>query len=151
MLLVFVVICLAAGRLGAALTEPALEGWYRGLAKPFWTPPDVVFPVAWSILYVTMGIAAWLVWKTAERGELRLPMTLFFGQLVINVLWSFSFFGQRSPFLGLICLGALVLAVILTTIAFTRVSRAAGWLFLPYLLWLGYAGALNFAIWKMNA
>jgi tryptophan-rich sensory protein len=67
------------------------------------------------------------------------------------VLWSFSFFGQRSPFLGLICLGALVLAVILTTIAFTRVSRAASWLFLPYLLWLGYAGALNFAIWKMNA
>ncbi len=151
MLLVFVVICLAAGRLGAALTEPALEGWYRGLAKPDWTPPDVVFPVAWSILYVTMGIAAWLVWKTAERGELKLPLTLFFGQLVINVLWSFSFFGQRSPFLGLICLGALVLAVILTTVAFTRVSRAAGWLFLPYLLWLGYAGALNFAIWKMNA
>ncbi len=151
MLLVFVVICLAAGRLGAALTEPALVGWYDTLQKPNWTPPDIVFPVAWSILYVTMGIAAWLVWKTAERGELRLPMTLFFGQLVINVLWSFSFFGQRSPFLGLICLGALVLAVILTTIAFTRVSRAAGWLFLPYLLWLGYAGALNFAIWKMNA
>jgi len=151
MLLVFVVICLAAGRLGAALTEPALEGWYDTLQKPNWTPPDVVFPVAWSVLYVTMGIAAWLVWKTAERGELRLPLTLFFGQLVINVLWSFSFFGQRSPFLGLICLGALVLAVILTTIAFTRVNRAAGWLFLPYLLWLGYAGALNFAIWKMNA
>jgi len=151
MLLVFVVICLAAGRLGAALTEPALEGWYDTLQKPNWTPPDVVFPVAWSVLYVTMGIAAWLVWKTAERGELRLPLTLFFSQLVINVLWSFSFFGQRSPFLGLICLGALVLAVILTTIAFTRVNRAAGWLFLPYLLWLGYAGALNFAIWKMNA
>lgn len=151
MLLVFVVVCLAAGRLGAALTEPALEGWYDTLQKPNWTPPDVVFPVAWSILFVTMGIAAWLVWKTAERGELRLPMTLFFGQLVINVLWSFSFFGQRSPFLGLICLSALVLAVIITTIAFTRVSRAAGWLFLPYLLWLGYAGALNFAIWKMNA
>ncbi|GAB4223908.1 MAG: TspO/MBR family protein [Kiloniellaceae bacterium] len=151
MLLVFVVICLAAGRLGAALTEPALETWYRGLAKPAWTPPDVVFPVAWTLLYLFMGIAAWLVWKTAERGELKLPLTFFFGQLIINVLWSFSFFSQRNPFLGLITLGALVLAVILTTVAFSRISRPAGWLFLPYLLWLGYAAALNFAIWQMNA
>ena len=151
MLLVFVTICLATGRLGAAITEPALEGWYRGLAKPAWTPPDVVFPVAWSLLFLAMGIAAWLVWKAAERGQARLPLTLFFGQLAINVLWSFSFFGQRNPFLGLVCLGALAAAVVLTTIAFSRVSRAAGWLFLPYLLWLGYAGALNFAIWRLNA
>lgn len=151
MLLVFVVICLAAGRLGAALTEPALESWYRGLAKPDWTPPDLVFPVAWALLFLAMGIAAWLVWKAADRGELRLPLTLFFGQLAINVLWSFSFFGQRSPFLGLVCWAALFVAVVLTTIAFSRVSRAAGWLLLPYLIWLGYGGALNFAIWRMNA
>ncbi|GAB4375648.1 MAG: tryptophan-rich sensory protein [Kiloniellaceae bacterium] len=151
MLLVFVIVCLAAGRLGAAITEPALETWYRGLAKPDWTPPDVVFPVAWSLIFLLIGIAAWLVWKTAERGEARLPLTLFFGQLVINVLWSFSFFGQRNPFLGLVCLGALFVAVALTTLAFLRVSQIAGWLFLPYLLWLGYAAALNFAIWQLNA
>ncbi|WP_340115718.1 TspO/MBR family protein [Pelagibius sp. 7325] len=151
MLLVFVTICLAAGRLGAAITEPALDTWYRGLAKPDWTPPDLVFPVAWSLIFLAIGIAAWLVWKTAERGEARLPLTLFFGQLIINVLWSFSFFGQRDPFLGLVCLGALVIAVVLTTLAFLRVSQIAGWLFLPYLLWLGYAAALNFAIWQMNS
>jgi len=151
MLLVFVTICLAAGRLGAAITEPALDTWYRGLAKPDWTPPDLVFPVAWSLIFLAIGIAAWLVWKTAERGEARLPLTLFFGQLIINVLWSFSFFGQRDPFLGLICLGALFVAVVLTTLAFLRVSQIAGWLFLPYLLWLGYAAALNFAIWQMNS
>jgi len=151
MLLVFVTICLAAGRLGAAITEPALDTWYRGLAKPDWTPPDLVFPVAWSLIFLAIGIAAWLVWKTAERGEARLPLTLFFGQLIINVLWSFSFFGQRDPFLGLVCLGALVIAVVLTTLAFLRVSQLAGWLFLPYLLWLGYAAALNFAIWQMNS
>jgi len=146
-----VTICLAAGRLGAAITEPALETWYRGLAKPDWTPPDLVFPVAWSLIFLAIGIAAWLVWKTAERGEARLPLTLFFGQLIINVLWSFCFFGQRNPFLGLICLGALFIAVVLTTLAFLRVSQVAGWLFLPYLLWLGYAAALNFAIWQMNS
>src|SRR3546814_13919577 len=87
----------------------------------------------------------------AERGEARLPLTLFFGQLVINVLWSFSFFGQRNPFLGLICLGALGLAVVLTTLAFQRVSTPAGWLFLPYLLWLGYAGAPNVPIRRLHA
>jgi len=151
MLLVFVIASLAAGRLGAAITEPALAGWYANLAKPDWTPPNIVFPVAWSLIFVIIGIAAWLVWKTAERGEARLPLTFFFAQLVINVLWSFCFFGQRDPFLGLVCLGALVVAVVFTTLAFQRVSRLAGWLFLPYLLWLGYAGALNFAIWQMNA
>ncbi len=151
MLLVFVIVSLVVGRIGAAITEPALAGWYHGLDKPTWTPPDEVFPFAWSLLFLAMGIAAWLVWKSAERGQLRLPMTLFFGQLVINLLWSFSFFGQRNPFLGLVCLGALFLAVVVTTIAFSRISRVAGWLFLPYLLWLGYAGALNFAIWKLNA
>ena len=151
MLLVFVIISLAAGRLGAAITEPALAEWYHGLQKPNWTPPNLVFPVAWSLIFVIIGIAAWRVWKTAERGAARLPLTLFFGQLVINVLWSFSFFGQRDPFLGLVCLGALALAVVLTALAFMRVSKLAGWLFLPYLLWLGYAGALNFAIWRMNA
>ncbi|HMA14787.1 MAG: TspO/MBR family protein [Bacteroidota bacterium] len=151
MLLVFVIISLAAGRLGAAITEPALVEWYDTLQKPSWTPPNIVFPVAWSLIFVTIGIAAWLVWRSAERGEARLPLTLFFAQLVINVLWSFSFFGQRSPFLGLVCLGALAVAVALNTLAFYRISRAAGWLFLPYLLWLGYAGALNFAIWRMNA
>src|SRR3546814_1158123 len=114
------------------IAKPALETWYAGLRKPDWTPPNIVFPVAWSLIFLAIGIAAWLVWKSAERGEARLPLTLFFGQLVINVLWSFSFFGQRNPFLGLICLGALGLAVVLTTLAFQRVSKPAGWLFLPY-------------------
>src|SRR3546814_7059593 len=121
----------AGGRLGAAITEPALETWYAGLHKPDWTPPNIVFPVAWSLIFVAIGIAAWVVWRSAERGQARLPLTLFFGHLLINVLWVFSFFGQRNPFLGLICLGALVVAVSLTTLAFSRVSRLAAWLFLP--------------------
>src|SRR3546814_8216717 len=69
MLLVFVIISLAAGRLGAAITEPALETWYAGLRKPDWTPPNIVFPVAWSLIFVAIGIAAWVVWRSAERSE----------------------------------------------------------------------------------
>ncbi|WP_299394012.1 TspO/MBR family protein, partial [Pelagibius sp.] len=68
MLLVFVILCLLAGRLGAMITAPALETWYPTLVKPDWTPPNVVFPVAWSLIFLAIGIAAWLVWKHAERG-----------------------------------------------------------------------------------
>src|SRR3546814_2240590 len=69
MLLVFVIISLAAGRLGAAIPEPALETWYAGLRKPDWTPPIIVFPVAWSLIFVAIGIAAWVVWRSAEIGR----------------------------------------------------------------------------------
>ena len=151
MLLVFVVLCLATGRLSAFITEPALVSWYPSLVKPAWTPPDMVFPVVWSLIYLAMGIAAWLVWKTAARGQARGPLSLFFLQLGLNVLWSFGFFGLRSPFLGLVDIVLLIGVVVTTTLTFSRISTIAGWLFLPYILWLGYAAALNFAIWRLNA
>ena len=151
MLLVFVILCLLAGRLGAMITAPALESWYPGLQKPAWTPPDVAFPVAWSLIFLAIGIAAWLVWKQAARGEARWPLSLFFLQLVLNVLWSFAFFGLRSPFLGLVDIVLLIAAVVATTLSFYKISEIAGWLFLPYILWLGYAAMLNFAIWRLNA
>lgn len=151
MLLVFVILCLLAGRLGAMITAPALVDWYPSLVKPTWTAPDVVFPVAWSLIYLAMGIAAWLVWKEAERGQARGPLSLFFLQLGLNVLWSFGFFGLRSPFLGLVDIVLLIGVVVATTLSFSRISQIAGWLFLPYILWLGYATALNFAIWRLNA
>lgn len=151
MLLVFVISCLIAGRLGAMITEPALADWYPGLVKPTWTPPNVVFPIAWSLIYLAIGIAAWLVWRQAERGELGVPLALFFFQLVCNVLWSVAFFGMRDPLLGLFAMAALIGAVVATTLSFAKISRAAGWLFLPYILWLSYATALNVAIWRLNA
>ena len=151
MLLVFVILCLLAGRLGAMITAPALETWYPALIKPDWTPPNVVFPVAWSLIFLAIGIAAWLVWKHAERGELGLPLGLFFLQLGLNVAWSYAFFGLQDPLLGLFVLAALIGAVVATTLSFAKILRAAGWLFLPYILWLGYAAALNLAIWQLNS
>ena len=151
MLLVFVILCLLAGRLGALFTATSLEDWYPSLIKPAWTPPDVVFPVAWSLIFLAIGIAAWLVWRDAERGQLRGPLSLFFMQLGLNVLWSFAFFGLQSPLGGLFAIAALILAVLATTRAFSKVSSAAGWLFLPYILWLGYAAALNLAVWRLNS
>ncbi len=151
MLLVFVILCLLVGRISAYITEPALQSWYPSLLKPAWTVPDAVFPFAWSLIFVLIGIAAWLVWKQSERGQARGPLTLFFLQLGLTVLWSFGFFGLRSPFLGLVDLVLLIIVVVTTTLSFYRISQIAGWLFLPYILWLGYAAALNFAIWQLNS
>ena len=108
MLLVFVIICLLAGRLGAVLTATSLTDWYPSLVKPAWTPPDVVFPVVWSLIFLAMGIAAWLVWREAERGQLLRPFGLFFLQLFLNVLWSFAFFGMKSPLIGVLVIAAPV-------------------------------------------
>ena len=150
MLLVFVIICLLAGRLGAYITEPSLAEWYPSLVKPAWTPPNLAFPIAWTLIYLAIGIAAWLVWKEAGRGARRLPLSLFFLQLGLNVLWSAAFFGLRDPLMGLLVIAGLIGAVVATTLSFAKISRLAGWLFLPYILWLGYATALNAAIWQLN-
>jgi tryptophan-rich sensory protein len=142
---------LLVGRLGAAVTQPALEVWYRDLAKPSWTPPDLAFPIVWTALYILMALAAWRVWHQGRGAQRRWALALWGLQLALNALWSQLFFGLRDPGLALVELGFL-LGVLLATIAlFARASRAAAWLMLPYLAWSGYAFALNAAIWRMNA
>lgn len=147
----FLALTLLVGRLGAAVTRPALEGWYRALAKPAWTPPDIAFPVVWTALYVLMALAAWTVWQQG-RGALRhWALGLWGLQLALNALWSQLFFGLHAPGLALAELGLLLAALLATIAVFGRVSRLAAWLMLPYLVWSGYACALNAAIWTMNA
>ena len=156
----WVALCLAVGWIGAQVTRPALVAWYPALAKPAWTPPAIAFPIVWTALYVLMGVAAWLVWqRIAEAGAaasgkgvaLRwLPLILFVLQLALNSLWSTLFFGLRSPGLALAEILLLLVAIVATMIAFRAVSALAAGLLLPYLLWAGYATALNFAIWRMT-
>ena len=132
-------------------TAPQIDGWYADLAKPSWTPPGQVFGPVWSILYASMAVAAWLVWRQSGWAGARGPLALFAGQLGLNVAWSWLFFGLQSP--GLACLDILLLlaAILATLIAFWRRSIAAGALLLPYFVWVGFATALNLAIWRMNA
>lgn len=132
------------------MTRPALETWYGGLAKPAWTPPDWVFGPVWTLLYAMMAVAAWLVWRRAGWDGARAALVLYFVQLGLNFLWSPLFFGLRSPGLGLVDIAALVCVLAATVIAFLRVDRLAGWLMAPYLAWVGYAAALNAAIWIAN-
>lgn len=151
-----VALCLAVGWIGAQVTGPALVDWYPTLAKPAWTPPDIAFPIAWTALYLLMGVAVWLVWLRLAplhrpAAEVRGPLLLFALQLALNSLWSVLFFGLRNPGLALGEILLLLAAIVATIVAFRRVSPLAAGLLLPYLLWVGFAAALNFAIWRMNA
>ncbi|MBL8792016.1 MAG: tryptophan-rich sensory protein [Rhizobiales bacterium] len=143
----FVVGCLAVGSLGGLVTMTPVVEWYPTLAKPSWTPPSWVFGPVWTVLYVMMAVAAWLVWRA---GEAKTALLLFFAQLLLNLAWSFLFFGARSPGLGLIEIVFLWLAVAATIFAFSFRSRIAAFLMVPYLMWVSFATALNAAIYMMN-
>mgnify|MGYP003390446608 CR=1 FL=1 len=122
--------------------------WYAALKKPSWNPPGWLFGPVWTTLYVMMAVAAWLVWRSG--GNSRGAMILFFSQLALNFAWSFLFFGARSPWLGLVDIAMLWVALLITTIVFFGKSRAAGLLMAPYLAWVSFAAVLNFTIWRLN-
>ncbi|HWB13001.1 MAG TPA: TspO/MBR family protein [Pirellulales bacterium] len=149
-LVVFVVACLGAGGLGAVATTPEIEGWYKTLSKPSWNPPDYVFGPVWTTLYVLMAIAAWLVWRPGGFMAAAAPLTLFAVQLALNVAWSWIFFGMHQPGWAFLEVLILWLAIVTTTVAFFRRSKAAGCLMMPYLAWVSFASVLNFSIWRIN-
>jgi translocator protein len=148
-LILCIIVCLGAAVLGSLWTTPALRPWYASLSKPSWTPPNWLFGPVWTILYVAMAIAAWRVWQ--KVGLTAVPMQLFVLQLLLNVGWSAVFFRLRSPGLAFAEIVMLWLAILATSIGFWKVVPAAGWLLLPYLIWVSYATALNFSIWRLNA
>jgi benzodiazapine receptor len=147
-LALLILICLVVGTLGGLSSTTAIEDWYRTIAKPSWTPPDAVFGPVWTVLYIMMAVAAWLVWRTGD--QVRPALILFFVQLALNLAWTLLFFAARSPGLALIEVVFLWLGVLFTMLAFFARSRVAGWLFVPYLAWVSFAAVLNAAIWMMN-
>ncbi len=124
--------------------------WYAGLVKPALTPPAWVFGPVWTLLYVIMATAAWLVWRRHGLSNAAGALGLFLGQLVMNALWSYFFFGLQRPGLALLDIITLWLAILVTLIAFWRSHPAAGILLLPYLLWISFAIYLNFRFWGLN-
>lgn len=145
----FAVVGIAAW-VGSAATATSVGSWYVTLEKPTWTPPGAVIGAVWTVLYVAMAIAAWLVWRRAGFDEARAALALFAAQLVLNASWSAIFFGLRAPGAALAEIVVLWVAVLATTLAFWRHSRVAGALMLPYLAWVAFAAFLNAAIWLMN-
>ena len=146
-------VCLLAGVVGSYFTTTSIATWYDTLQKPFFTPPPWVFAPVWTILYILMGISLWLVWRewsATERGDARLAFKLFFLQLGLNVLWSILFFGFRSPLAGFIEIIVLWIAILATIVVFFRISRTAGILLIPYIVWVTAASALTFGVLILN-
>ena len=149
--LLAIFICELAGIIGSIATYPNIPGWYAGLVKPSFAPPNWLFGPAWITLYALMGIAAYLVWnKGTKKAEVRTALGVFMVQLVLNTLWSFLFFGMRSPLYGLIGISALWLAIVGTIVLFYRISKTTALLLAPYIAWVSFAMALNFYIWQLN-
>ena len=146
-LLAFVVMCFGVSLLGGRATLPALAHWYPALAKPAWTPPEWVFGPVWTLLYPTMAVAGWLAWR---EGRSRRGTLLYLLQLTLNAAWPWFFFGERRIGWALVCVVVLWFVILGTIVAFWRVSRGAAVLMLPYLGWVGFALALNAALWRMN-
>jgi translocator protein len=149
-LVVLIAICFAAAAAGGAATYPRIEGWYAALTKPSWTPPDWLFGPVWTVLYLGMAVAAWLVWRQKGLSGARGPLILFAVQLGLNVAWSWLFFGLHSPRLGFVDIILLWIGIAATMVAFWRRSTAAGLLFVPYLAWVTFAAVLNYSIWQLN-
>jgi len=150
-LVVAVLICFAAAGLGAVVTTSQIPGWYAALAKPTWNPPAWIFGPVWTLLYLMMAVAAWLVWRRAGFAGAKLPLALFAIQLALNSLWSGLFFGLHNPGAAAVEIVLLWAAILTTLIAFWRRSRWAGGLLVPYLAWVSFASVLNFTIWRLNA
>jgi translocator protein len=124
--------------------------WYATLQKPSWNPPNWIFGPVWTILYVVMAVAAWLIWKRGGFARRRLALSLYLTQLLFNALWSPLFFGLRSPALAFVDLSLLWLALLATVVTFWRIRPLAGALLIPYVAWVTFAWALNLALWQLN-
>lgn len=142
--LTFLAACMAAGATGAMFHPGA---WYDGLIKPTWTPPNWVFPVTWTVLYLCMALSA--SWVAVLPGNAQ-AMAFWALQIALNTLWTPVFFGLHRLRAAMVVIAALWLAVVLTMLAFFALSFWAGMLFVPYAVWVTIAGALNWSVWRLN-
>ena len=150
-LLFAVIISELAGVVGALFTTPSIQTWYATLVKPAFSPPNWIFGPVWVTLYLLMGIAAFLVWRKGfSHKTVKIALGVFVFQLVLNSLWSILFFGLHNPFLALVEIIVMWLAIVATMFTFYKVSKPAMYLLVPYILWVSFAAYLNYEIWKLN-
>ncbi len=143
--------CYLAAFVGSIFTTPNVPTWYASLARPFFAPPNWVFAPVWTAIFTLMGISVYLVWREGRADpRVKAALAVFALQLVANVSWSAAFFGLRSPLAGLFVIVFLWALIALTIQKFRAISRTAGALLLPYIIWVSFAAVLNFAIWKLN-
>jgi translocator protein len=149
-LVVSIAIPLIAGALGSVFTTPAVKSWYLTINKPAWNPPSWVFAPVWTTLFVMMGVALYLVWSKKMNKGVRLALNIFAAQLALNVFWSVIFFGWESFWLAYAEIILLWIFILLTIVKFWKVDKTAGWLLLPYILWVSFASFLNLTVARLN-
>ncbi len=149
--IISILICQIAGIIGGLFTSPAIPTWYQSLKKPAFNPPNWVFGPVWISLYFLMGIALYLVWKSdIPAKDKNLAMVVFFIQLAFNMAWSFLFFYLQSPLAGFIDIILLWGFILFTILLFYPLHKIAAILLLPYILWVSFAGVLNYFLWILN-
>lgn len=149
-LVLSLLITLAIGAIAGIATSRNVLTWYPELNKPAFNPPNAVFAPVWTVLYILMGISLYLIWRLPSSDTRNNALRLFFVQLALNFIWSFLFFEWHLIGWALADI-VLLLCLIITCIAgFSRISKTAAWLFVPYLAWVSFATALNIAIYRLN-
>lgn len=142
---------LLVGAISGYLTVSNVNGWYTTINKPSFNPPNQVFGPVWSVLYIMMGVAFYLVWKSKpDDAQKRKAIILFAVQLILNFFWSFIFFYLHQTGLAFGEIILLWLCIAATIAAFYTISKPAAWLLVPYILWVSFATVLTYSIWKLN-
>lgn len=149
-LVVSVLFTVGIGSLGGLFTMSEIQGWYAGLQKPSFNPPNWLFGPVWSMLYLLMGISFYLIWKQPVSTVRNVGLTLFVIQFILNFFWSILFFNQHLIAAALLEMVFMWIFILLTMIWFAKLSPTAAWLLLPYLCWVSFATVLTAAIWKLN-
>ena len=150
-LIISIAISVTAGAIAGFFTSTSVASWFQTINKPTWNPPNWVFGPVWTTLYILMGVAFFLVWKSDTSNWLKkTAIVLYAVQLALNFLWSFIFFYLQQPGWALVEIIAMWVAILLTIFAFANVSKTAAWLLVPYICWVSFATILNYSIWKLN-
>lgn len=149
-LVIAIIIPLAIGGTAALFTVPNIQGWYQGLNKPSFNPPNWIFAPVWNTLYILMGIASYLVWRERKLKNVTPAISVYFIQLILNFFWSLIFFELHQPGFAFIEVLILWLFIFFTIISFSRINKTAAWLLVPYISWVSFASILNYEIWRLN-
>ena len=150
-LIIAIVFCNLAGFIGSFFTLTSIGSWYSTIDKPVFNPPNWIFGPVWTLLFILMGISLYFIWEAGlKKKNVKLPLLFFGVQLILNIFWSVFFFGLQNPLLAFIEIVILWIFILLTIISFSKVSRTAAYLLIPYILWVSFAAALNFSIFLLN-
>ncbi len=150
-LIISIALTVGLGLLGGIFTATEIETWFVQLNKPSWNPPNWLFAPVWTTLYLLMGIAFYMIWKSPASSTKRAAIVIFIIQFILNFAWSYIFFNQHKIGLAFADIILLWLCIFITIVVFSRINKTAAWLLVPYICWVSFASILNYAIWQMNA